>query len=105
MRTSEYSDYEADAPLDEEEIIDEFLGENPRARELRLMRAALEQRRHVFQKERERAADERARATLNARIAELDRQITALRDEEAITTFVENSVRVTLHKPAPEDLE
>lgn len=86
-------------PVDEEEVIDEFLGENPRARELRLMRAALEQRREAFQRERERTKNEREHANLTSRISELDRQIAVLRQEEEITGFVETSVRLTLHKP------
>ena len=97
--------YEEEAVPDEEEVIDEVLGENPRARELRLMRTALEQRRIGFQRERDRAKDEEERAKLSARIAEMDRQIEVIRQEEAITTCVEDSVRVTLHKPSPEDLE
>lgn len=97
-------DYDDDIP-DEESTIDAVLGENPRARELRLMIAALEQRRAAFQRESERTNEKGERAKLTAKLAELDTQIQALRDEEAITTFVENSVRVTLHKPDPEDLE
>lgn len=88
-----------DEVLDEEEVIDEFLGENPRARELRLMRAALEQRREAFTRERDRTREERERATLSAKISELDKQIAVLRQEEEITGFVETSVRVTLLMP------
>lgn len=91
-----YDGEEAEEVLDEEQVIDEFLGENPRARELRLMRAALEQRQAMFQRERERSASEQERHSLNHKIAELTQQIAALRQEEAITTFVESSVRVTL---------
>ncbi|HZO91761.1 MAG TPA: hypothetical protein VFB38_25820 [Chthonomonadaceae bacterium] len=99
-----YGEDENAAP-DEEQIIEEFLGEHPRARELRLMRAALEQRRAAFERDLERAAGESERASLKAKIAELNKQIEVLRQEEAITTFVEDSVRVTLHKPSLEDLE
>lgn len=102
MRSNGY--HEDEAFVDEEQVIDEFLGENPRARELRLMRSALEQRRDAFRRDRDRAKDANERARLNAKIAELESQIAVLRDEEAITTFVEDSVRVTLHKPSPEDL-
>lgn len=90
---------------DEEQIIDEVLGENARARELRLMRAALEERRALFQREQERTNDEVENKRLNAKINELTRQIEAVRQEEAISEFVEGSVRVTLHKPAFEDAE
>jgi hypothetical protein len=88
-----------DEVIDEEEVIDEFLGENPRARELRLMRMALEQRREAFSRERDRIKDDRERALLNAKITELDKQIAVLRQEEEITGFVETSVRVTLLNP------
>ena len=71
-----FEGYDDELP-DEEEIIDEFLGENPRARELRLMRAALEQRREGLQREQERTQEPRERAQLQAKIAELDRQIDA----------------------------
>ena len=40
--------------LDEEQVIDEFLGEKPRARELRLMRTVLEERRDRMRAHRER---------------------------------------------------
>lgn len=89
--------YDEEEIIDEEQVIDEFLGENPRARELRLMRGALEHRREAFQREKERAKDEREKSTLRAKIAELDKQIEVLRQEEEITGFVETSVRVTLH--------
>lgn len=91
--------YDEEQPTDEE-VIDEFLGENPRARELRLMRAALQQRMAVFQKERDKTQDEREKTTLSNKIRDLEKQIEALRREEAITEFVENSVRVTLTKSA-----
>jgi hypothetical protein len=99
-----FEGYDDELP-DEEEVIDEFLGENPRARELRLMRAALEQRREGLLRERERTKEERERAQFQSKIKELDRQIAALKQEESITEFVENSVRVTLHKPALEEEE
>jgi len=93
--------YEDELP-DEEQIIEDVLGENPRARELRLMRAALEQRRDAFLRDREKATDDRERSSLGIKVAELNRQIAALRQEEAITTFVEDSVRVTTRKPSEE---
>jgi hypothetical protein len=99
-----FEGYDEEVP-DEEEVLDEFMGENPRARELRQMRSALEQRRAAFQRDRERATDEREQANLKAKIAELNRQIATIHQEEAIATFVEHSVRVTLHKPSREDLE
>ena len=96
--------YEEEIAPSEDEVIDEVLGENPRARELRQMRSALEQRRAAFHRDREHATDPQEQTRLDAKIAEMDKQIEVLRQEEAITTFVEDSVRVTLHKPSPEDL-
>ncbi len=98
-----FEGYDDEIPS-EEEVIDEFLGDNPRARELRLMRAALEQRLAITRREHDRTADERERSQLQHKVAELHKQIDAIRQEEAITTFVEDSVRLTLHRSAAEDL-
>lgn len=98
-----YEGYDEEPLPNEDEVIEEVLGENPRARELRLMRAALEQRWANVRREQQRSVEERERAQLGARLKELETQIAALRQEEAITTFVEDSVRVTLHKPSLED--
>ena len=98
------SDGYDDGLLDEEQILDEFMGENPRARELRLMRMALEQRRSGFKRERARSP-EREQPAFAAKISELDRQIAAIRQEEEITNFVEGSVRVTLRNTPPEGLD
>lgn len=91
--------------IHEDDVIDDVLGENPRASELRLMRAALEQRRDALRSEAERSTDETERSRLASRLKVLDKQIDALRQEEGITEFVENSVRVTLSKSALEDEE
>ena len=99
-----FSGYEEDEPIDEEVVIESVLGENSRARELRLMRNALVQRRMAFQADLARAKTDKERATLTAKVAELRKQIAALRQEEAISAFVEDSVRVTLHKPSLEDM-
>ena len=89
----------------EDEIIEEFLDEKPRARELRLMRFALEQRRTMIKKDYERITDEREQAQVQHKIRELDKQIAALRQEETITDFVGNSVRVTLSKSSLDEME
>lgn len=82
----------------EEDLINEALGENPRARELRLMRAALEERRNGLRKEADLPGADTPRRI--SKLRELDKQIEALHREEAIAEFVENSVRVTLSKSA-----
>jgi hypothetical protein len=90
---------------EEEQAIAEVLGDNPRAQELRDMRMALEQRRDGMRRDRERAQDPKEQTRMNARIQELEKQIEALRQEEGITKFVENSVRVTLHQAAGDELD
>ena len=89
----------------EEELIDEALGENPRASQLRLMRASLEERRNTYRTELDRTTEETALAGLTSKIKTLDRQIAALRQEEGITEFVENSVRVTIGMASLDDEE
>ena len=90
---------------EEEQAITEVLGENPRAQELQAMRIALEQRREGMRKERERVPDKAEQTRLHAKIQELNKQIEALRQEEGITQFVENSVRVTLHQAAGDEFD
>ncbi len=99
-----FEGYDDELP-DEEEVIDEFLGDNPRARELRLMRAALEQRLAAMQRDYERAANEHDRSPLQPKLAELRKQIAAIHQEEAITSFVEGSVRVTLNRAVLDSID
>ncbi|MCX6381552.1 MAG: hypothetical protein NT023_19095 [Armatimonadetes bacterium] len=68
----EERDYDEDEPLlDEEAVVDMFLGESTRAAELRVM----------------------------------SKQIQVLGEEEAISEFVERSVRMTLQKPREEEFD
>ncbi len=87
-----------DAP-DAEAAIDSVLGEYPRASELQQLIAALAQRRKATLREADKSASAGERIKLEARLAEMDMQLKVLREEEAITTFVENSVRATVNKP------
>jgi seryl-tRNA synthetase len=98
----DYTDEWNDEPLDEEQIVDEFMEGNTRARELRIMRAALEHRRDLVVKNLKQAKTEDESKTLRQKLRELDGQIAALKQEETISEFVETSVRVTLHS-APQD--
>jgi polyhydroxyalkanoate synthesis regulator phasin len=82
-------------PMDQEETIRDFLGERPRAAQLSEWRETLERRLEALLRERERVTDG-VPASLDGRIAQLERQVAALREEEAVTQFVEDSVRVTL---------
>jgi hypothetical protein len=94
-----------DEPVRTDDVIDDVLGENPRASQLRLMRGALEGRRAALRAELERTTEEPDRTRLQNKIKTLDRQIEALRQEEAISEFVETSVKVTLTRSALDDEE
>lgn len=99
-----YGQEETELSLEDQAIAD-VLGENPRARELEGMRIALQQRRDAMRRDYKQTTDKAAQTRLQAKIQELNKQIAALRQEEQITQFVENSVRVTLHKPVRADLD
>lgn len=80
----------------EEDVIRDFLGERPEAAQLRNWRETLEHRLRALKAELEKAAPEK-RPAIESRLQPLRKQIAALREEEAVTTFVEDSVRATLH--------
>lgn len=82
-----------------QEAIEQALEGNPRASELAEMIAALEVRRDTFARERDSTADTGARKEWDHRIREAEKQIRILREEMAITDFVEKSVRVTVNRP------
>ena len=86
-------------PLDE--AIDEALGENSRAAELAELIAALEVRRDTFGRELRTASTEAQREKWKSRIQEVDKQIEVLRGEQAISGFVESSVRASATRPRP----
>ena len=88
---------------DEEQIVDEFMEGNARARELRMLRAALEHRYEMVERDLERIKTEADQMPLRAKLRELKRQIAVLRQEEGISEFVETSVKVTLHSNLSED--
>jgi hypothetical protein len=84
---------------DAEAAIDSVLGDNPRASELQQLIAALDQRRAAVLREADRSVSAGERIKLEAKLAEINMQLKVLREEEAITTFVENSVRATIRNP------
>jgi hypothetical protein len=86
-------------PLDE--AIDEALGENPREDELAQMIAALNVRRETFERELTSADSEDAQKQWRAKIKEVEKQIEALRNDQAISGFVERSVRASATRPRP----
>jgi hypothetical protein len=89
-----------------DQVIEDFLGDSPRATEWRAMRQALADRltarRQQRREEADAGADEPRLHALDLQIAALERQVTALKTEEAVTQFVEDSIKVTLAKAQPE---
>ncbi|MGC8669239.1 MAG: hypothetical protein ACP5VE_14100 [Chthonomonadales bacterium] len=87
-----------------EQVIDEFLEGGPRAEQLAQMVQALQARRRSFVLERDGAPPEE-RSHWEAAIREIDDQIRVLREEEAITRFVEQSIRATINRHLPDEGE
>ena len=87
--------------MNDEQAVQQFLGDRPGADQLREWRTTLERRLKSLEQERERLKD--ADKGLEAKIAQLRKQIAALGEEEAITEFVEDSVRVTMRMGAAAD--
>ncbi len=83
-----------------DEVIEDFLEGQPRAERWREYRLALTTRLDAA-KEKHAATTEGTadRAELDERIKELREQIRVLAEEEAITQFVEDSVRSSLTRP------
>ncbi|MCC2672646.1 MAG: hypothetical protein K0Q72_5118 [Armatimonadetes bacterium] len=80
--------------MNSDEAVREFLGDRPGADELTEWRATLEDRLQKLQAERDKGVT--VSTSLTNKIRQLEKQIAALRQEEAITQFVEDSVRATL---------
>jgi hypothetical protein len=81
--------------MDEKKAVRDFLGERPDAAQWRQWRETLVERLRRLRAQ-QAAAPAEARPELDARIAELKKQIAALEQEELVTEFIEDSVRVTL---------
>ena len=92
---------------DTEQVIEEFLGDTPRADEWRALRKALLERlqalRHQRRQEHDAGAEAPRLRALDTQIASLDRQVAALETEEAVSQFVEDSIKVTIAKSMPEE--
>src|SRR5437867_11641004 len=80
---------------EEQAAIEHFLGDQPTSAQYRQWRETLQERARRLRRDLHEA-DPRQAAALRARLAEMERQIAALEQEELITEFVEDSVRVTL---------
>jgi hypothetical protein len=81
--------------MNEKKAIRSFLGDRPDSGQWREWRKTLEERLKHLLAERDAAAPEKQHG-FDARAAELRRQIVALEQEEMVTEFIEDSVRVTL---------
>lgn len=92
-------------PAEEEEAaVKEALGDNPRAQELRDLRLVLEQRLQTLLLDYRNSVDADEKRALQSQITELKRQIRVLKQEEAISEFVERSVRVSARRAALEEM-
>lgn len=81
--------------MDDEAAVRQFLGDRPAADELREWEQTLADRLRAFEADRKKEPAGFP-SPLDNKIAQLKRQIQALREEAAVTEFVEDSVRVTL---------
>ena len=78
------------------EILDEFLGDTPRATEWRALREALRDRLRAMLHARELETEPSALASLETQIAALRKQVAALETEEVVAQFVEDSIKASL---------
>jgi len=89
---------------DEESVIEEFLGDTPRAAQWRALRQSLAERLRGLRTARllEAQTDPEGEklTRLDKEIAALERQVAALKTEEVVAEFVENSLHVTLARSA-----
>ena len=85
----------------EDAILSEFLGDAPRASQLHELVETLRTRLQIFTAERDALPEsDPQRKSLDKKVKELKGQLTVLVEEEAVSTFVEDSVRATLSRPA-----
>lgn len=88
------------------DILEEFLGDTPRATEWRALRGALRERLKAMLRSRDTETDFLALAALEPQIAALRKQVAALETEEVVAQFVEDSIKASLARaPAYGSLE
>ena len=78
------------------DILEEFLGDTPRAAEWRELREALRERLRAMLRSRETETEPLALLTLETQIAALRKQVAALETEEVVAQFVEDSIKASL---------
>jgi hypothetical protein len=81
-------------PDDLSNALDEALGEEPRAVELRRMTDTLRDRQNRLRVDLDAESNPQQREKIEREIAKLDEQIAVLREESDISQFIEDSVRV-----------
>ena len=87
-----------------DEVIEEFLEGQPRAQTWRELRETLEARLKDAVAARDEIDPEDPQLpALERRVRDLRAQVAALAQEEAVTQFVEESVRASLNRPRPFD--
>jgi uncharacterized protein involved in exopolysaccharide biosynthesis len=88
------------------DILEEFLGDTPRATEWRALREALRERLHAMLRSRDLETDPAALTALETQIGSLRKQVAALETEEVVAQFVEDSIKASLARaPAYGSLE
>ncbi|NLI01394.1 MAG: hypothetical protein GX446_18100 [Chthonomonadales bacterium] len=86
-------------PEELDQAIDVALEGAPRAAQLAEMVETVRERRENMAKELKAESDPEKQREIARRIKELDRQITALSEQRAVSHFVEMSVRASAHRP------
>lgn len=85
---------------EDEQILEEFLGDQPRAETWRSYKEILAERLKDALTARDVVApDSLQYLNLDKKVGELREQVRVLAEEEAITQFVEDSVRATMTRP------
>jgi hypothetical protein len=84
----------------QDEVIEEFLEGQPRANYWRELRESLHGRLREAEAElKDVPTGDQNRANVEKRVEDLREQVAALATEEAVTQFVEDSVRASLSRP------
>lgn len=78
------------------DILEEFLGDTPRATEWRELREALRDRLKAMLRSRDTETEPLALLTLETQIASLRKQVAVLETEEVVAQFVEDSIKASL---------
>ena len=86
----------AQKDMQSSDILEEFLGDTPRAAEWRALRDALRERLRAMLRSRDGETDPAALPALEAQVAALRKQVAALETEEVVAQFVENSIKASL---------